>query len=80
MYLSTVVGVNKRSISHALILVKLRTSQQIDSISNNFGIILETLKYHNNDRLYDYCYSYLNNVIMYFKYISKYVGKRTHVK
>lgn len=78
LYLGQIVGVNKRCISHAFMLFK-SVRAQIDTLSEEFALILQTLEHHNDDKLWKYVYSFLYNAAAYFKHIQKFVGTRTSV-
>ena len=78
LYLGQIVGVNKRCISHAFMLFK-SVRAQIDTLSEEFALILQTLEHHNDDKLWKYVYSFLYNAAAYFKHIQRFVGTRTSV-
>mmetsp|Transcript_44500 Transcript_44500/g.73666 ORF Transcript_44500/g.73666 Transcript_44500/m.73666 type:complete len:233 (+) Transcript_44500:124-822(+) len=78
LYLGQIVGVNKRCITHAFMLFK-SVRAQIDTLCEEFSLILQTLEHHNDDKLWKYVYSFLYNAAAYFKHIQKFVGKRIEV-
>eukprot|EP01084_Bolivina_argentea_P248582 415838_1 len=78
LYLGQIVGVNKRCISHAFMLFK-SVRAQIDTLCEEFALILQTLEHHNDDKLWKYVYSFLYNAAAYFKHIQRFVGTRTSV-
>eukprot|EP00483_Globobulimina_turgida_P002389 UN02391 len=78
LYLGQIVGVNKRCITHAFMLFK-SVRAQIDTLCEEFALILQTLEHHNDDKLWKYVYSFLYNAAAYFKHIQRFVGTRTSV-
>ena len=66
IYLSQVVGVNERNISHSSLFWK-SPEFQIKEISTEFLLILQTLEHHNDDKLWIYVYSFIFNAAAYIK-------------
>jgi len=78
LYLGQIVGINKRCIRYAFMLLR-SVQAQIDTLCEAFALILQTLEHHNDDKLWKYIYSFLYNAAAYFKHIQRFVGTRTSV-
>merc|ERR1712244_202427 len=78
LYLGQIVGINKRCIRYAFMLLR-SVQAQIDTLCEAFALILQTLEHHNDDKLWKYVYSFLYNAAAYFKHIQRFVGTRTSV-
>ncbi|ETO26001.1 hypothetical protein RFI_11138, partial [Reticulomyxa filosa] len=73
LYLGQIVGVDKRCITYAF-------QSQVETLAEEFGLILQTLNYHDDDKLWKYVFSFFFNTTQYFKHISRFVGTRTKTK
>merc|ERR1712241_289648 len=78
LYLSNIIGINKRCISHAFILCKSSKSQ-INSLSEEFQLIKKTLLHHNDNGLWIYFYLFMMDLLDNFTKIEKYIGTRTDI-
>lgn len=78
LYLGQIVGINKRCIRYAFMLLR-SVQAQIDTLCEAFALILQTLEHHDDDKLWKYVYSFLYNAAAYFKHIQRFVGTRTSV-
>ena len=78
LYLGQIVGINKRCIRYAFMLLR-SVQAHIDTLCEAFALILQTLEHHNDDKLWKYVYSFLYNAAAYFKHIQRFVGTRTSV-
>ena len=74
-YLLNVVGVNKRCISHAVILCKPYKSQ-IESLADEFKLLHKTLTHRDDDLLWNYVFVFMTEIWNRFKRIEQYIGKR----
>ena len=78
LYLSNIIGINKRCITHAFILCK-SVKSQIKSLSEEFKLLQKTLLHHNDDILWSYFYSFMINFYDNFDKLEKYIGTRTDI-
>ena len=78
-YLCEVVGCDKTMKSMAFILWQ-STDKQLREICDCWKMMLQTLEYYNDCKLWKYVYSFLYNINAYFKFFTDYVGKYTMVE
>ena len=79
LYLGKIVGINKKCFTHSLNLYLCCTSK-INALCDEMALILQTLQYHNNPKLWKYIYSFLYNVALYFQHIQMFIGSNVVIK
>eukprot|EP01083_Nonionella_stella_P302215 1041125_1 len=75
LYLIHCTGSNKRCIAHGTILLMTQT-KQLNTLANEFEMVLQTLQHIDDDGLWQYVYTFIQNVFTEFPNIQPYSGKR----
>eukprot|EP01084_Bolivina_argentea_P279796 478385_1 len=78
LYLSVIVGINKKCSTQSFKLFYCTTSK-INAICDEFALILQTLEHINNHKLWKYVYSFLYNISASYVLIKEFISSKTSV-
>eukprot|EP01084_Bolivina_argentea_P095800 172231_1 len=79
LYLGKIIGIDKKCITHSISLFMCSTSQ-MNALCDEMALILQTLEFHNDDKLWKYTYSFMFNIAAYFQFIQPFIGSYVVIK